>query len=171
MPRPQNKADLLAQSKLNFEKLFGFIDSFDTKEQEREFGKDMLNRNIKDVLFHLHEWHLMMLSWYEIGIKGDMPDIPAKEYTWQQIPELNKKLWEKHKSGTLKNARKLVEDSHEKMMKIINSHTSEDFFQKKKYKWTGTTSMGSYFVSATASHYDWAYKEIKKGLAFGDNRG
>ena len=36
--------------------------------------------------------------------------------------------------------------------------------EKKKYKWTGSTSLGAYLVSATSSHYDWAYKLIKKCL-------
>ncbi|WP_334085189.1 ClbS/DfsB family four-helix bundle protein, partial [Helicobacter typhlonius] len=30
------------------------------------------------------------------------------------------------------------------------------------YKWCGNTSLGSYCVSATSSHYDWASKCIKK---------
>lgn len=37
-----------------------------------------------------------------------------------------------------------------------------ELFEKKRYKWTGTTLLGAYFVSATSSHYDWAYKLIKK---------
>lgn len=32
----------------------------------------------------------------------------------------------------------------------------------KFFNWTGTTSLGSYCVSATSSHYDWAMKKIKK---------
>ena len=33
--------------------------------------------------------------------------------------------------------------------------------RKKKYEWTGTTSLGSYFISATSSHYDWGLKTVK----------
>ncbi|MGO3678157.1 MAG: ClbS/DfsB family four-helix bundle protein, partial [Microbacteriaceae bacterium] len=29
------------------------------------------------------------------------------------------------------------------------------------FPWTGTTSLGSYCVSATSSHYDWAIKKIR----------
>ncbi|MBK7638470.1 MAG: ClbS/DfsB family four-helix bundle protein [Saprospiraceae bacterium] len=38
-----------------------------------------MNRNIKDVLAHLHQWHVMMIGWYDCGMKGEKPDIPAKE--------------------------------------------------------------------------------------------
>ncbi|MFC2579722.1 MAG: ClbS/DfsB family four-helix bundle protein, partial [Bacteroidota bacterium] len=29
------------------------------------------------------------------------------------------------------------------------------------FDWTGTSTLGAYCVSATASHYDWAIKKIK----------
>ena len=32
------------------------------------------------------------------------------------------------------------------------------------YHWTATTSLGSYLVSATSSHYDWALKLIRKSI-------
>ena len=40
----------------------------------------------------------------------------------------------------------------------------DELFEKKRYKWTGSTSLGAYLVSATSSHYDWAFKLIKKCL-------
>jgi hypothetical protein len=46
-------------------------------------------------------------------------------------------------------------------MALIEKHTDEELFTKQKYKWTGTTSLGSYLVSATSSHYDWGIKQIK----------
>lgn len=32
---------------------------------------------------------------------------------------------------------------------------------KEIYKWVGGSVLGSYFVSATSSHYDWAMKKLK----------
>ena len=37
----------------------------------------------------------------------------------------------------------------------------KNYFQKKVYKWVGGSTLGSYFVSATSSHYNWAIKKIK----------
>ncbi|MDR1911573.1 MAG: ClbS/DfsB family four-helix bundle protein, partial [Helicobacteraceae bacterium] len=37
----------------------------------------------------------------------------------------------------------------------------DELFTKNKYEWTGTTSLGSYLISATSSHYDWGLKTIK----------
>lgn len=96
MPRPKNKAELLDLSKKNFESLMRFIESMSQQEQNLEFPEGTMNRNIRDVLMHLHHWHLMMLVWYTIGMKGERPEMPAKGYTWKTIPELNKWIWEKY---------------------------------------------------------------------------
>ena len=39
---------------------------------------------------------------------------------------------------------------------------NDELFTKGVYKWTGGTSLGSYFVSAISSHYDWALKKTQK---------
>jgi hypothetical protein len=44
----------------------------------------------------------------------------------------------------------------------METHSDEELFEKKRYQWTGTTSLGSYLVSATSSHYEWALKLIKR---------
>ena len=97
MPRPKNKAELLYLSKKNFEALITLIENMSPQEQKQEFPKATMNRNIRDVLMHLHHWHLMMFDWYTVGMKGEKPDIPAKGYTWKTTSELNQWIREKYK--------------------------------------------------------------------------
>ena len=47
------------------------------------------------------------------------------------------------------------------MVSLIEKHTDDELFTKKKYEWTGTTSLGAYLISATSSHYDWGLKTVK----------
>jgi hypothetical protein len=47
------------------------------------------------------------------------------------------------------------------MIELIGKHTDEELFTKKRYGWTGSTSLGAYLVSATSSHYDWALKTLR----------
>ena len=54
MPRPKTKDELIESSHENFRKLDDFINTFSEQEQHREFPKGTLNRNIRDVLAHLH---------------------------------------------------------------------------------------------------------------------
>jgi len=162
MARPKNKADLLNLSKKNFELLLEFIESLSKEEQNTDFPKGTMNRNIRDVLMHLHHWHLMMFDWYAVGMKGEKPDMPAIGYTWKTTPELNRWIWEKYQDTLLEDAKKDFKSSYHKVRSLIEKHSNEELFEKKRYKWTGTTSLGAYLVSATSSHYDWALKLIKK---------
>jgi len=162
MPRPKTKDGLLELSQKNFAILNDLVDSYSSDEQNAEFPAGTMNRNIRDVLAHLHHWHLMMLEWYEIGMRGEKPEMPAKGYTWKTVPDLNRNIWEKYRNVDLKKVRKNLNQSHQQLEKVIEQHSNEELFEKKRYKWTGTTSLGSYLISATSSHYDWAIKLIKR---------
>lgn len=162
MPRPKTKTELLHLADENYKKLLGFVDQLPSGEQEAEFPEGTMNRNISDVLAHLHHWHLMMLDWYKVGMSGGKPEMPAKGYTWKTTPDLNRKIWEDYRHMPLSKARKSFEKSHAEVMKLIEKHSNEELFEKKRYKWTGSTSLGAYLISATSSHYDWALKLIRK---------
>lgn len=162
MSRPTNKNELLELSQRNFKSLNDYVDSLPDKDKNKEFPKGTMNRNIRDVLAHLHQWHLMMMEWYTVGMKGGKPDMPAKGYTWKTIPDLNRKIWEDYCTTDPARVRKMLNMSFADIQKIIQQHSNDELFEKKRYKWTGTTSLGAYLVSATSSHYDWALKLIKK---------
>lgn len=164
MPRPKTKQELIALSNSNYEKLISFITALSEEKRNTEFPAQFLNRNIRDVLAHLHHWHLLMLSWYEKGLEGEKPEMPSPGHTWRTVPELNIEINTKYKNVPLKEVKDLLNASFKKVQKIIKKHTNNELFEKKKYKWTGSTSMGSYIVSATSSHYEWALKLIKKGI-------
>lgn len=162
MGRPKNKSELLQLSQQNFESLLGCIQSMKVEDQNKEFPPGTMNRNIRDVLMHLHHWHLLFLDWYKIGMAGNKPEMPAEGYTWKTTPELNKTIWEKYVDTSLNDAMTLVKSSFSTVRKIIELHSDQELFEKKRFKWTGSTSLGSYLVSTTSSHYDWALKLIKK---------
>lgn len=164
MPKPKTKSELLNLSQHNFDKLNDLVNAYSQIEINKEFLKGTLNRNVKDVLAHLHHWHLMFLEWYEIGMKGEKPNMPAKGYTWKTLPDLNKKIWNDYRNEPLNDIRKKLNDSFNEVQKIINAHSNEVLFEKKRYKWTGSTSLGAYLISNTSSHYDWAFKLIKKSM-------
>lgn len=162
MPRPTNKGDLLILSQQRFKNMNDFIDSFSEEDRDKEFPPGTMNRNFRDVLAHLHHWHLMMLEWYNIGMKGGKPEMPAKGYSWKMTSELNREIWETYRTTDLNKVRRLLDKSFHDVLEIVKVHTNDELFEKSRYKWTGTTSLGSYLVSATSSHYDWALKLLKR---------
>ncbi|KAB2335665.1 ClbS/DfsB family four-helix bundle protein [Bacillus mesophilum] len=162
MARPQNKEDLIQASNDHFAELFQRIQSIPEPLRTNEFEFPGLNRSIRDLICHLHEWHLFLENWYTTGMNGEKPAMPAEGYTWRTTPDLNRSIQEKYSRTELSVGIDLVKESHERMMELIESHTNEELFTKKYYKWPGTSSLGAYFVSNTSSHYVWANKIIKK---------
>ncbi len=162
MARPTSKIELFSQSEGNFKKLMALVES--TENPEREFLPGTMNRNIRDILAHLHHWHLMMIDWYTVGMSGQKPEIPAPGYTWKTTPLLNNKIWEDYQASVLEEVMEKLFTSHVNITALIEKYSNEELFEKKRYRWTGTTSLGAYFIGATSSHYDWALKLIKKGL-------
>lgn len=77
---------------------------------------------------------------------------------------MNVEFWKKHQATPLEKAVALLKESHAEEMKLIESFTDEELFTKKYFPWTGTTNLGSYAISSTSSHYDWAMKKLKQHI-------
>lgn len=162
MPRPKTKIELMELSQNNYDKLMDFIHKFSKEEQHQDFPEGTMNRNIRDVLGHLYHWHLMLLEWHKVGMTGEKPEMPAKGYTWKTTSALNHWIWEQYNETPLTTIKEMLANSHQTVWETMNQYTNDELFEKKRYKWTGSTSMAAYFISATSSHYDWAFKLIKK---------
>ncbi|MBI5538977.1 MAG: ClbS/DfsB family four-helix bundle protein [Bacteroidia bacterium] len=162
MARPTTKLQLKETSDNNFNKLFTLINSLKKKEQEQFFSFEDRDRNIRDVLIHLYEWHQLLLNWVRFNKAGEKINFLPEPYNWKTYPQMNVKFWEKHQKTLLDKSISLLKESHSDVMKQIDLFSNEELFTNKYFPWTGTTSLGSYCVSATSSHYDWAIKKIKK---------
>lgn len=171
MSRPRTKTDLLATATSNYEKLNTIIigltekeisTSFDflgdEKKKEAHWKRDL---NLRDVLIHLYEWHQLLINWVRSNQNGDnQPFIPTP-YNWKTYGEMNLEFWQKRQSTSLEDAKAMLEKSHAEVLKLAEAFTNEELFSKGVYKWVGGSTLGSYFVSVTASHYDWAIKKLK----------
>ena len=149
MPRATTKTELIAAANDQWEKMWKIIDSMpdkmrfdvfnfgdDPKLKEAHWKRD---KNLRDVLVHLYEWHRLLLNWTAANLNGDnKPFLPAP-YTWKTYGDMNVEFWEKHQSTSYDEAVSMLHDSHTKVMVLIESLTNEEFFEKKHFPWTGTT--------------------------------
>ena len=162
MARPTTKEQLKQAGEENFNKLFVLVNSMTKEELEKTFSFEDRDRNIRDVLVHLYEWHQLLLNWINSNQSGTKTNFLPEPYNWKTYPQMNITFWEKHQKTPLKEAITLLEKSHSDVLELISTFSNEELFTNKYFSWTGTTSLGSYCVSATSSHYDWAIKKIKK---------
>jgi len=164
MPKPKSKKELLAASQKNYATLIMLVNGYTKEDLAKEFPPGTMNRNIRDVLAHIHHWHLMLLDWYTVGMKGEKPEMPAKGYTWRTLPALNQEIWQKYQASNLASIKEHLNESYKDVQELITKHTDQELFEKKRYHWTGSTSLGVYFISNTSSHYNWATQLIKKSM-------
>lgn len=171
MARPTTRKDLIEAGTVNFDKLWQVIDSMkdDTLNTEFDFSKDtkkkeahwQRDKNIRDILIHLYEWHQLLLIWVSSNMKGKNTSFLPKPYNWKTYGEMNIEFWKKHQNTQLERSKKMVKKSHESVLEMIKSFSDEELFTKQYFNWTATTTLGSYCVSAMPSHYDWAVKKIR----------
>ena len=95
-----------------------------------------------------------------VNLKGNKINFLPEPYNWKTYPQMNVEFWEKHQTTPYQEAISVLQKSHVEVMRLIDTFTNEQLFTKKFFDWTGTTSLGSYCVSATSSHYDWAMNFI-----------
>lgn len=171
MARPTNKAELLTAVNTEFEKLWKLIDSLKDKEANFTFAvteKDKeahwtRDKNLRDVLIHVYEWQQLLLNWI-ISNKDSIMVVPflPEPFTWKSYAGMNIGFFEKHQKTSLTDAEDMLRKSHEEVIKMIESFNDYELFTKAYFKWSGTTSIGAYCISATSSHYDWASKKVKR---------
>lgn len=171
MSRPATKADLITAATTNWEKLntlisgltekelattFDFAD--DTKKKEAHWRRD---QNLRDVLIHLYEWHQLLLNWVHANQKGEEQPFLPHPYNWKTYGNLNVFFWKKHQNTSLEEAKEMAAESHKEVLALAETFSNEELFSKGVYPWAGGNAIGSYFVSVTSSHYDWAIKKLK----------
>lgn len=176
MSRPTTKVDLVTVSNQKFSELEKLLHSMTELELERTFNFDKAflekqqathwqrDKNLRDVLIHLYEWHQLLLNWVANNKQGQGVSFLPEPYNWRTYPKMNIEFLEKHQQTSYHHAKELLEQSHVDIMKVINSFSNDELFAKEVLKWTGNTSLGSYCISVTSSHYDWAIKKIKKHI-------
>ena len=90
MARPSTKEDLISMAEDGYEKLNLLISSLTTDELSIpfDFSKDekkkeahwRRDKNLRDVLIHLYEWHQLILSWVNSNKNGEEKPFLPKPY-------------------------------------------------------------------------------------------
>jgi hypothetical protein len=171
MARPTTKAELVEVANKKFEDLWQVINSMpeDVLNTQFDFSSDLKkkeahwirDKNLRDILIHLYEWHQLLLNWVNSNVAGNKSPFIPKPYNFKTYGEMNIVFWKNHQNTELEDAKVMLKSSHETVLKLVKTFSNESLFTKQFFDWTGTTSLGSYCVSAMPSHYDWAIKKLR----------
>ena len=67
---------------------------------------------VKDLFIHLTEWEQLFLGWYRAGVAGEVVEIPAPGYKWNETPRLNRDIQRRTKRRAWRTARAAFNDSY-----------------------------------------------------------
>jgi hypothetical protein len=104
----------------------------------------------------------MFFNWYETGLRGEKPDVPAVGFKWSQLPTLNQRIYENYRDFPLPDVLSTFRNSHRKTVRLIESLSESDLTTQALYAWMNQNTLISYLAANTSSHYHWAIKEIRK---------
>ncbi|WOO86484.1 ClbS/DfsB family four-helix bundle protein [Mollicutes bacterium LVI A0039] len=171
MARATTKIDLVTSGNESYEKTIKLLNTLTSEQLNSEFTFDYSNdkeahwardKNVRDVLIHLYEWHRLILSWVVDNQNGNPHQFLKEGYNWRSYGQMNVEFWKMHQDTSFDEALELFKTSHGQVMELIDTLSNDQLFAKGAFDWVGGSTLGSYFVSVTASHYTWAMKKIRK---------
>ena len=162
MPNPTTKGALLASIRTEWGALEEFLATL--TPQQMDVPGVIAEWSVKDVLAHLAEWEQLLLVWYQAGLRGEIPPLPAPGYSWAQMDDLNQKIYEKYCERSLEDVLAYFRASHLQVLEAVQAMTDDELFTPGRYAWTKQNALAAYVVPCTSEHYDWARQEMLKGL-------
>ena len=152
MARPTTKADLMEAAENNYAELKKFMESMTEQELSTpfDFSKDekkkeahwQRDKDLKDILVHLYEWHQLTLDWVPSNQRGEAKPFLPKPYTWKTYGQMNVFFWKKHQNTTLEEAKEMLEQSHREIMQLAERFSNEELFAKGVFDWVGNSALG-----------------------------
>ena len=95
MARVTTKVDLITSANGQFEKMWKLIDSMTEEQQTAIFAEKMVtmgkeahwsrDKNLRDVLVHLYEWHQLLLNWISSNRAGERKPFLPEPYNLENI--------------------------------------------------------------------------------------
>jgi hypothetical protein len=148
--------DAIRDARTRLEKKFSKL----TPEQMIWPGS-MDNWSAKDILAHLVDWEQRLISWYQAGLRGEVPETPAPGMSWRDLPALNQEGYEKYQEKTLDDVMELFHRSYLDTLKMVESMNEDEIYTPGYYEWTGKSSLYAYIAANTFRHYNWARTQIR----------
>ena len=155
---------LLERDDAEFATLLALIESLPPARLSEQFAGSGRDRNVRDVVAHLHAWHILLERWYSDGTAGGSPSIPADGYSWARLAELNEDLRQQWQDTTLAELLPLLGASHESLQAMVALHTDAELDDPAAYPWTRGTALGEFALECGGNHYAWARDTIAAGL-------
>lgn len=159
MKKQLNKTELLERVQTEREKLEQTLTTVNGKEMTQSGVVE--EWSVKDVLAHLMDWEQRLLEWYQAGLRGETPELPAPGMTWANLAELNEQIYQKYRRHSLKAIMEEYQQSYQQILKTVQAIPESDLVEGR-FGWTKKRTLADYVAACTYDHYKWADDMISK---------
>jgi len=161
MPAATNRADLIAITEKEFDKLSNLLAKVDDALASYPCEDGI---SIKHVIGHRAHWTGMFFDWYAQGQKTGKADIPAKGYKWNQLKAYNAKLRADQTGLSWDHVQELLKESHTRLLKFINKMNDAGLYAAPMKGGGNKWTTGRWAEASGASHYRSAAKFVRSCL-------
>jgi hypothetical protein len=138
------------------------LDRMDTAHSQMEQSGVVDDWSLKDLLAHMVDWEQRSIGWYWAGQRGDEPEVPALGMGWEDIDDLNRRIYERHRRRPLEEVLADFRDSYQEVRELVSGIPEDEMFAVGCYTWMGKGNLVGFILANTFSHYRWAKTNIRK---------
>ena len=160
MPAAQTKAQLIAVTQKEFDKLIQNLTGIDSDVAQRVHD----GTSIKNVIAHRAHWTILFLGWYHDGQAGKVVYFPAKGYKWSDLKRYNADLAEAQSDLSWEDVQTMLRDSYNALIDFIDAHNDVDLYAGPMKGANNNWTAGRWAEAAGASHYRSASKYVRAVL-------
>lgn len=164
MSVPTNRVQLEAAAVRGFHRFDEAIERIPKAERTAPFPRAGRDRDILDLIDHLHAWHQLLLGWLDAEREGRPVAYPAEGYTWAQLDELNAALRERYRGPALAEARERLRESHITVLARVDALSDEELFDPAAHEWLGGP-LAEPVHECLGGHYAWALETLDAARA------
>jgi hypothetical protein len=125
---------------------------------------------LHDLVAHLAEWQRLFLGWYEAGLEGGRPQLPASGYKWNETPRLNRAIRDRHLARSTAAVRADFETGYQRILELVEHLSPRQLLKPGAFAWTGAHPLATYLGPNTASHYRFAIEVVERWRKKGRSR-
>lgn len=163
MGLPRNKAELIAGTRKERDALADMLAGMTPAQLlwPGEYGW-----SAKDHVAHLAEWERMVQAWYDAGLRGENPSVPAEGRTWADLSAINNDIYLLHRDEGLDHVMSDWRYSSDQLLRMMDWASEMDLFSVGRFPWAGRGTLAAFIWECGGGHYHWAAEQIKRGLKY-----
>ncbi|MFE6256036.1 ClbS/DfsB family four-helix bundle protein [Agromyces sp. NPDC057865] len=160
MALPETRSDLLDEARRAFAGLDDAIDRIPEPQRSSAFPDAALrDHDVRDVVNHLHAWHVLLDGWLDAAAVGRTPAFPAEGYDWVSLDELNHVLRDRYRGVALAAARARLRTSHDRLLVRVAGIDEAELYDASRHPWS-SGPLAEPMHECLGGHYEWAIGAI-----------